>query len=184
MMIEREDLENGIEHVLHEMRLLVGALSLARQRRMRLSLPPDALSPDLLSLAVRATPIELPALHASHLLTFFSASPPSPEFLHATHYMDGFQVGDDLRPRLDALRERVEAQVAPLTRRRVSNDGQSTGPHSYSFRPGEFLPLLECCRRFALELSESSWLESAPPIAIDDWRETRLGLEALIRDVG
>jgi hypothetical protein len=184
MTLEREDLANGIEHVLHEMRLLVGSLSLSRQRRMRLSLPPDALSPDLLSLAVRATPIELPALHASHLLTFFAASPPGDEFLRATHYLDGFQVDDPLRSRLEVLRERVEVQVAPLTKQRISNEGDTTGPHSFSFRPGEFLPLLECCRRFAHELCQSSWLDAAPPTLQNDWRETGSALETLIGDIG
>ncbi len=175
MGIEREDLANGLEHVLHEMRLLIGALSLSRQRRMRLSLPPDALSPDLLSLAVRATPIELPALHASHLLEFFSVTPPSDDYLLAQHYLDGFQLEPPLRARLDALRHCVEAQVAPLTRKRVVA-GQRTGPHSCTLRPVEFSPLLTCCERFVTEILASNWLESAPPLLVEDWRETRMAL--------
>jgi hypothetical protein len=178
-----EDLVNGLEHVLHEIRVLVGALCLARQRRMRLSLPPDALSPDLLSLAVRAAPIELPALHASHLLAFFAAQAPSEDHLLATQYFPAFSIDTSLRLRLDALAERVEAQVAPLTASRVSREGQHTGPHSYSFPCGEFSPLFECCRRFAAEVLESEWLDGAPALARDDWQQIRDALDAVIRDI-
>jgi hypothetical protein len=182
MDVTEEDLNNGLEHVLYEIRLLVGALSLARQRRMRLSLPPDAITPDLLSLAVRASPIELPALHASHLLAFFAERSPGAGHLQATQYLSDYAIDGELRRRLDALRGRVEGQVAPLTTARVS--GEDTGPHSYSFRPGEFLPLLECCRRFVAAVVESRWLESAPAMLRNDWRETGAALEAAIADFG
>ena len=166
------ELVRALEYVAYEIRMLVGALSLAALRADVRAIA----APELAALALSNATVELRALHARNVCEFLQPHKPKSNFVVAQHYLPRFAVNDASLMRVWSLASRY---LAHITADRVTDHEHAAGEKSKAWELAELAPILRAALEFVDGLLVSNWLREEDNRRAA-FQEARTGLAELL----